>query len=1194
MKAKKMKIWVVLLGMLSMNVAPLSEAYAAGGSGTTADPYIINTCIELQNMKNNLSASYVLGNDIDCTDSVNWNSGKGFIPVGDATNKFSGAFNGNGYKISNITIKRPTESYVGLFGYVEGTNVVVQNVTLENATISGGIAYIGTLMGFGYTGVKIENIKVTGIISGAGDYAGGLIGYFRGTSIKYVQIQTTVKADETVGGIAGSLSGGTGAVLSNSFYEGNIEGTDNLGGLVGYMLASATITQSYSKGSVKGLTSSGTGQIGGLVGYTKASTIQDSFSMTNVNCLSTCTTSVGSVGGLLGKIDSGTVQNTFSTGSVSAPSAVTTKGGFLGNYIGGTITNSYWDTTISGMTTSPKGTGKTTAQLKTQTTFTGWDFTAIWVLKSTLNSGYPLLKSTPKPKGWEVTNSAETHTANSVILSWTNPGDLEFDHVNVYRNAVKIASIATENYTDNGLTSETSYAYKVTTVDTRGNESSGINMTAKTLDITPPDSVGNLTATESGKNVALSWTNPAQLDFEKVRLKRNGVIIYEGNEQTFEDSTVSEKTNYSYEIVAFDYEGNASNVVSTSITTSDKTGPSVVTNVSLHEENTGVKLTWNKPSDDDYEKVKITRNGTLVYEGNNEIFEDSTVSEKTNYSYEIIAFDNVGNPSNSVTASISTRDKTAPGNVTMVEAKERNGVTISWTNSVDDDLAAIKLYKNGTLIYQGLNESFIDTEIQEKTNYSYEIVAFDQTGNASNSITVHITTLDKTAPAVVTSLNVIEKEKDVLVTWTNPLDDDLKEIKIYRNEMLIFQGMKTEFLDTNIAEKTTYVYKIEAIDESGNISSPISKTIVTLDKTAPGNVKQISVVEKDKKVFLAWNNPSDSDFKENKIYRNGLVIYQGKTTNFIDTNAKEGNYTYKISTLDTANNESTGITVVFKTSVRSTIESIQDLSLKETNEGMLLQWKNPIDDRFSNVWIYRNGTLLTKTNQENFVDQTIQPETSYEYKLIVKDVNGIESKGINDTITTKTKEVKTLPEELEESKESFVTPIQKETLVVPVVTEKKMGTIQEKKSFIPIVKLPVETKEVEEVKIKDEELKEVYQSIKIAKKDDGYLITWKKTKNVQKIRIYLGDEFIAETSDETFLHQTKNLKKGVSYRVILVSAEGSKIGKNITVTQHVEKEKEKENKTKTKEKNNEEPWFFVGIGLVVLISCYLWFLWFKK
>ena len=40
----------------------------------------INT---LQGMNNNLSGNYVLGNDIDASDTVNWNDGKGFEPIGD-------------------------------------------------------------------------------------------------------------------------------------------------------------------------------------------------------------------------------------------------------------------------------------------------------------------------------------------------------------------------------------------------------------------------------------------------------------------------------------------------------------------------------------------------------------------------------------------------------------------------------------------------------------------------------------------------------------------------------------------------------------------------------------------------------------------------------------------------------------------------------------------------------------------------------------------------------------------------------------------------------------------------------------------------------------------------------------------------------------------------------------------------------
>jgi len=46
------------------------------------------------------------------------------------------------------------------------------------------------------------------------------------------------------------------------------------------------------------------------------------------------------------------------------------------------------------MATSDGGTGKTTAQMKTEATFTdaGWEFATIWRIKSTFNDGYPYLR----------------------------------------------------------------------------------------------------------------------------------------------------------------------------------------------------------------------------------------------------------------------------------------------------------------------------------------------------------------------------------------------------------------------------------------------------------------------------------------------------------------------------------------------------------------------------------------------------------------------------------------------------------------------------------------------------------------------------------------------------------------------------------------------------------------------------------
>ena len=58
--------------MLFLIEAPAS-AFSGSGAGTVADPYQITNATQLQEMKDNLTAHYALMNDIDCSDTENWN-----------------------------------------------------------------------------------------------------------------------------------------------------------------------------------------------------------------------------------------------------------------------------------------------------------------------------------------------------------------------------------------------------------------------------------------------------------------------------------------------------------------------------------------------------------------------------------------------------------------------------------------------------------------------------------------------------------------------------------------------------------------------------------------------------------------------------------------------------------------------------------------------------------------------------------------------------------------------------------------------------------------------------------------------------------------------------------------------------------------------------------------------------------------
>ena len=77
-KKGNLKSWLVMaVILLAFLIEAPASAFSGSGAGTVAEPYQITNATQLQEMKDNLNAHYVLMNDIDCSDTVNWNGGAG-------------------------------------------------------------------------------------------------------------------------------------------------------------------------------------------------------------------------------------------------------------------------------------------------------------------------------------------------------------------------------------------------------------------------------------------------------------------------------------------------------------------------------------------------------------------------------------------------------------------------------------------------------------------------------------------------------------------------------------------------------------------------------------------------------------------------------------------------------------------------------------------------------------------------------------------------------------------------------------------------------------------------------------------------------------------------------------------------------------------------------------------------------------
>lgn len=156
----------------------------------------------------------------------------------------------------------------------------------------------------------------------------------------------------------------------------------------------ATGTINYS--STGGIITCSTANCAGVIGYNEdaGTTIINSYSFVNV----TSSNNYNRVGGLVGEDYLGTITNCYSYGYITD----TNGGGLVGfdNADSGIYSGNFWDNQTSGKTTSDVGTGKTTAQMKTLSTFTGasWDIAdidswagEIWFIDSGVD--YPRLWS---------------------------------------------------------------------------------------------------------------------------------------------------------------------------------------------------------------------------------------------------------------------------------------------------------------------------------------------------------------------------------------------------------------------------------------------------------------------------------------------------------------------------------------------------------------------------------------------------------------------------------------------------------------------------------------------------------------------------------------------------------------------------------------------------------------------------------
>jgi len=383
--------------------------------------------------------------------------------------------------------------------------------------------------------------------------------------------------------------------------------------------------------------------------------------------------------------------------------------------------------------------------------------------------------------------TASAIDAHTIRVSWNASTDPEghLKGYKVYRTDVGfIVEVSSDNlsYADTGLTANTTYTYRVSSIDTAGNESA---LSASASATTPQGGSGIKPNTPQNLHVSGTTTTSITLAWDPP--EDNG-------------ATISYYRIYEYPSFISDF--SDATVVGTSYTTT-------FTHSGLQPTSSHYYSVTAVSSDnlESYPTPKVT--GTTSSE---------KPSTPTNLTAEEVTSD-------SVTLSWN------PSTPTSGHTIDHYNV---WKATSTNPFGGYSYTLEGT----STGTSYQITGLDADTSYYFTVSAVDDSGNESDKVnpplTVHTLEEDNIPPSTPQNFKgVVLSPTAIKLTWDPSTDNEggsgLKGYILYRDDVKITDPpiTETEYTDSDLEQLTTYHYKLYAVDNQGNQSDPAELSITT-------------------------------------------------------------------------------------------------------------------------------------------------------------------------------------------------------------------------------------------------------------------------------------------------------------------------------------------------------------------------------
>lgn len=220
-------------------------------------------------------------------------------------------------------------------------------------------------------------------------------------------------------------------------------------------------------------------------------------------------------------------------------------------------------------------------------------------------------------------------------------------------------------------------------------------------------------------------------------------------------------------------------------------------------------------------------------------------------------------------------------------------------------MTAYRIYADGSLVATVEDRSWVHEGLGDGESRTYRVSAENLVGEGPLSDATSATTLDRpTAPRNL-SASAGPGIGEISIAWDPPADDggtDVTVYRIYRDDQLVAETASRSFVDTGLANGTSYSYRVSAVNAVGE--GPRSGTAGAETYSRPSGIWWIvaSPGPERGQISVHWVQPRDDGglpLDGYRVHRDGEPIATVEGQTFVDTGLGDGEtHTYRVSALN--------------------------------------------------------------------------------------------------------------------------------------------------------------------------------------------------------------------------------------------------------------------------------------------------------